>query len=285
MARAWQSIIVAVLGWAALCASGPAAQNSNREHLKNQRSIIESLEGIEATLKEPAAPEVTTEPCTDGRENRQSDLCAQWKAADAAQSAARASWLFGLMGSIIGGITMTAAISAALYARDAAREAKRGSDAAEGGLVHAQEVTSVQLRAYLFFRVKVINTLNTSNTMKLEYGLINTGQTPARNVRMFIKTSVVDPEPDAKIFRHRINKRASSGFIGAGTDNIHRRNIGLTADEAESIRDGTKEFYLFGITKYEDVLGTTHETRFRRRLYAKGGLGWFYATSEGEYAD
>lgn len=66
--------------------------------------------------------------CLRGREDRKSNTCAQWKAADAAADAAQAAWrqaFIGWIGLILGGITMTAAIAAAFYARSASIHADR----------------------------------------------------------------------------------------------------------------------------------------------------------------
>ncbi|MGV3511299.1 MAG: hypothetical protein ACO1OX_04770 [Novosphingobium sp.] len=79
------------------------------------------------------------QPCEEGENKRSSDLCAQWKAADAAKSAANATWLFGALGSLIGGFTLAAAWSAAKWARRAAEETKRGADTAERTLTDLEQ--------------------------------------------------------------------------------------------------------------------------------------------------
>jgi hypothetical protein len=60
------------------------------------------------------------QPCAYGNDNRASDLCAQWKAADAAQSASAAAWWIGILGSVIGAFTLAAAWAAARWAKKAA---------------------------------------------------------------------------------------------------------------------------------------------------------------------
>ena len=75
-----------------------------------------------------------TAPCAPGADNRASDLCAQWKAADAARLSAiwtRLAGLLAILGLAIGSGTLLAAIAAARYAREAARQAKRAADVAD----------------------------------------------------------------------------------------------------------------------------------------------------------
>lgn len=78
----------------------------------------------------PSTETETRIACPVDVDNRRSDLCAQWKAADAARSSADAAWLFGAVGSWIGICTLMAAGLAAKYARDAALETKKAADAA-----------------------------------------------------------------------------------------------------------------------------------------------------------
>ena len=90
----------------------------------------------------PSAPRVSIvkpqsaadyeQACKQGYGNRSSDLCAQWKAADASASAADAAWLVGAIGSVIGLLTLGAAAAAAIFARDAARHTESGAGQAEG---------------------------------------------------------------------------------------------------------------------------------------------------------
>jgi hypothetical protein len=75
----------------------------------------------------------TAFPCAPGRDNRASDLCAQWKAADAAAEAAKWSGLTGIFTGVallIGFGTLAAAVAAAIYARDAARHGSTAAEAA-----------------------------------------------------------------------------------------------------------------------------------------------------------
>ncbi|MBM6576326.1 hypothetical protein KCP91_08070 [Microvirga sp. SRT01] len=76
------------------------------------------------------ADHVDLKPCKAGQDNRASDLCAQWKAADAAELSAvwtRNTFWVGLLGSVIAFVTLMAAVAAALYAKAASAEAARSN--------------------------------------------------------------------------------------------------------------------------------------------------------------
>lgn len=78
-------------------------------------------------------PERLYAACRQGQADRNSDLCAQWYAADSAYDASiwarRTGWFTGL-GLIVGAITMAAAICAALFAKEAANHTRDGAKAA-----------------------------------------------------------------------------------------------------------------------------------------------------------
>lgn len=84
-----------------------------------------------ATIDKGVQPKVAERECRKGEEDRSSDLCAQWKAADAADSAARAAWYIGLLRAAIGALTLLAAGLAAKWAKKAALETQRTADLAE----------------------------------------------------------------------------------------------------------------------------------------------------------
>lgn len=85
------------------------------------------------------------QPCAQGRDNRKSDLCAQWKAADAALAAAEwAKWQFFL--GILGAVGLLLSI---YYTRRAVLAAVASNQNAQEALAHAKEMAGVELRPYL----------------------------------------------------------------------------------------------------------------------------------------
>ncbi len=99
-------------------------------------------------IEQSEKPEQLTNPCEIGEDNRNSDLCAQWKAADAADKSAYWSgstfWL-GVFGAVIGTFTLIAAVAAAFYAKSAVK-------AAWGTIGATREVGRDQTRAYVHMK-------------------------------------------------------------------------------------------------------------------------------------
>lgn len=131
------------------------------------------------------------QPCPTGRDDRDSDLCAQWKAADAAKSAADAAWWIGGAGVLISALTLLTAIAAAAYARGASNhtkegaiQAKRASDAAEEALSHSRKASQTDLRAWVNIKADLIDYKRTKDFahFDIEVSLLNLGKTPALNV-------------------------------------------------------------------------------------------------------
>ena len=120
--RIWTLAALALL----LC-SDASAQSGRTEPAARDRetdqAIVQSLKSIAIALEAANKDQEYNPPCARGEDNRGSDLCAQWKAADAADRSAswteRTFWL-GLVGTVIGAFTLFAAIAAAAYARLAA---------------------------------------------------------------------------------------------------------------------------------------------------------------------
>jgi len=72
-------------------------------------------------INQEKEPNDLTKPCEPGTDERVSDLCAQWKAADAAKKAADWSVIIGLAATFIGFFTLIAAVAAAIFAKQASK--------------------------------------------------------------------------------------------------------------------------------------------------------------------
>jgi hypothetical protein len=128
MPRGYRCIILAAVGWLTLgAAPEQPRQQAEAEQRQDRPAIEQSLKEIAASLKDAAKGDITTQPCRDGQDNSRSDLCAQWTAAKAAESASIAAWVFGILAALIGGLTLIAAIMAARYAKHAVDETRRGN--------------------------------------------------------------------------------------------------------------------------------------------------------------
>jgi hypothetical protein len=142
------------------------------------------LNNIAAAIEKANQPKQPDAGCDAGKDDRRSDLCAQWKAADAAAESAWWTagmfWL-GVAGAAIGGGTLLAAGFAAWYARRAWQESKRGADAANEALVQAKH----EARAWVSVSVEGEKIARSFKAVRFYYRvtLRNTGGVVAENVR------------------------------------------------------------------------------------------------------
>lgn len=120
MLRGIAVLIVAVLTLAA----SPPQKAGTKRHAQTEHDVAKSLREIATTLNRSQEPRDYERECQQGKDNRRSDLCAQWKAADAAGSAADAAWFFGSAGFVLGLLTLGAAGAAAVFAFMGARAAR-----------------------------------------------------------------------------------------------------------------------------------------------------------------
>ena len=121
-----RSVFAALIGLI-LCASSPPKtetaqdnQSKKQENYSTQLSrIAMALERYESSTKD--------EGCENAPENRRSDLCAQWKAADAAKN----SFWVSLLGSLLGLGTLFFAWRASIWAKRAAQSANNANTIVE----------------------------------------------------------------------------------------------------------------------------------------------------------
>ncbi|MGD9811190.1 MAG: hypothetical protein AB7U35_07625 [Sphingobium sp.] len=138
----YRGVILALGGLILIGASPPSKQDGTNPPQASNEKIERSLEDIATSLKQANKPSEHDKPCSKGDDYRDSDLCAQWKAADAAKSAADAAWWIGGFGLLIGAFTLGAAVAAAIYARSAAIHTKTSADSfieAERAILHAAD--------------------------------------------------------------------------------------------------------------------------------------------------
>jgi hypothetical protein len=186
MSRGYRCAVVALVGFLSLAAASPSGQRSNPEGGKSEQEIANTLERVANALDKANEPQRETADCAQGADDRQSDLCAQWKAADAAAKAANAAdqtVTIGWIGLALGSITMGAAIAAAYYASEAAYQARRTADLTKDGLEHAREVALAQNRPYVIpGNPNII--AKAPNNWGVEVPVRNVGTIPAFNVRV-----------------------------------------------------------------------------------------------------
>jgi hypothetical protein len=145
-----RALILAALAWFAL---GAAPQNVSDQAKQPEAKAQGNVQAGAAEAPPPAQPPKEAEdpnpPCKQGEDNRRSDLCAQWKAADAANLAARVALWVGIGGLLVGALTLAAAVAAALFARKAALETEKGAQAAMAAVEATKEANEITRSAQI----------------------------------------------------------------------------------------------------------------------------------------
>jgi hypothetical protein len=281
MLKGYRIAIVAAFGWLCLLGASPSPQNGERGTRPASGKVAQPTN----QSSESPAIQRPDAGCPDGRDKRQSDLCAQWKAADAARDAANAAHhqvVVGWIGLALGFITMGAAIAAAVYARRAAVAteetvgiarnemdgaaaaltiAERNADATKRHVEIAENSARVQLQAYLTYREDETESARmiAGSRIMIPYGIFNYGSSPALNCdaqsTFAIKprdfdwsAETVDRQSYKTTVIHpsaAIKQRFESPFI------VHQEHI-------DAINAGTMSAFVRGIVFYDDVFGQSH---------------------------
>lgn len=210
--------------------------------------------------------------CKSGVDIRSSDLCAQWKAADAAADSAFWS-AAASVASVISVVGVLAALGLALQSNNIARvTAKR------------------QLRAYVSVSKVYCSQYFVDLPLKTQMTFVNTGQTPALDVALIYAVAFrydvnsigfeIFPESDA----------VSRSVWGPGvTNGIEFENPDpLDMHDSTLVTEGGGAIYAWGICYYSDIFGERHQTEFRYALggkYRSPGTGDMIACEEGNRAN
>ena len=235
----------------------------------NQKTTIPMQPGSPAATPQADGARDSGVECQRGADNRSSNLCAEWKAADAAADAAQWSYwqmIAGWGSVMVGFVTLLAAVAAAKYARDAAGHTKRGADAS----VDAKEVAQVQATSHLFLR-EVTLTTRVDGDYFLDVVVSNSGNTPAEWVKCIarFKTSVLATPFGPTEY---IQRSVTQGFrrnglegrqVAAGQDLPYREHHPVTIpfNPVETAPDWSEHGVSIDIAlEWLDVFGKWHNT-------------------------
>lgn len=247
MSDSYRRIILAAVGWLILIgAADPPKGDKGSNSAISAGDIDNAAASISASIKQSVIPPQKDSGCQDGLEKRDSDLCAQWKAADAARDAARyALW------SIAIGVIGTGFLLVTF------RETRR--------------VSRAQLRAYVSIKPMglTIKDSGAGKQITARLKIKNGGQTPAYRVVWsgnivaltsemavdFFYDSNDEPPPFKDPRPTLIN---SADEIDADLESVDD----LLPPDWIMIQAGAKHLYLYGTGEYRDVFHRLHETRF-----------------------
>lgn len=128
MSRGYRNVLAALAGLVLIGAAQAPEPTAQTQTNDAASSVSGQPPPPQTTTPKQQASPSPDPGCERGKDNRQSDLCAQWKAADAAFDAAKGTWIqiwLGVAGIVLGALTMFAAVAAAIYAKRAAVATER----------------------------------------------------------------------------------------------------------------------------------------------------------------
>ena len=242
----------AAIGLALTCANHAYAE-SGKQQAQAEQSVADSLKNIATAYDQQAERAQRADqdeaPCGQGQYGSSADLCAQWKAADAAADSAWWAWAGGIigLGSLVG---IFAAIGLAFHSNWIARDtAKR------------------QLRAYISIEPGGINE-SKDGLHSVPFNIINNGQTPAYEMEHggdFVVTTgnplEFDPSVDG-----RLNGQTAVTDQSLGPNSNRFSYAYLEAELCVPFlaKIDKKEAAIihYGYVTYKDAFGDRHRTSF-----------------------
>jgi hypothetical protein len=186
MPRGYRCVVAALVGWLSLAGAHPLDQPAEREKGTKSAEPIEPPAPIYAPY-----PDKDAADCYEAVNHDSAGLCAQWRAAIAAEKAASAAqWADGI--AAFGAVLSFASVILVLFALSLTRHSNRIARLAfkesrlSGQRAYrlAADTSAAQLRPYVHFTGEPSPEKPISRTSKVKIRIKNFGQTPAWHVRV-----------------------------------------------------------------------------------------------------
>ena len=220
--------------------------------------------------------------CGPSMTREESDLCAQWTAANAAVDSVN----IGYFGLLFGFVTLAAALFAAFYAKRSAQEAKRSADIAESSseatLKAARVAAQVDLPVMVLTRISSDHNetaggsgLAPKTPIQLKLIFTNHGRTPAVLENFYLSHYVGSHNAPAPYLPPDGTSLPIGNVVGPGetfsvydgrTTIWHIENLGEVLDRRSTL-------FFFGFLDFSDFLGQVHRVGFKFYWSRSGGDG------------
>jgi len=270
MPRGYRFLIAAsglgALIWATVFGYSLAASNyPNEKRYQAYRYPSDDENGAITAISKGIHSFEYREPCHNPKGHDESDLCAQWRAANAAENSAFwAKWSFSV--TVLGAIGLGITLWFNLKAWEAAKKANEISE----------DTARRQLRAYVSqegwdWRFYSADNANIDR-WDVNIDWVNGGVTPTRNLRLLLwKYSEINDIPEEYLFDYKPENPGTSLHIPPNGKRTSVR-IDFSPSELLEAQRGARFLYLWGWAKYHDVIAQIpeHITKFCYRVYIVG---------------
>jgi hypothetical protein len=220
--------------------------------------------------------------CDQPKDKDHAELCQQWRSAEAAHTQV-----------LLSAFALAGILASLFFTGWAAKAAARAAIAAEKAVEVNDRTAERQLRAYIDIKSGGF-ALGPPHKDRLRVRVVfsNFGQTPARDVRLWIKMDLV--EPGKFEFTERSKPGVEQGIISPGNTAVSFDGIGVDDDIAfDAIKEGDMVPMVWGRVIYRDVFDNrdhTFEFIARNGTYSlvdegknKGQHCWMLLPAEGGY--
>lgn len=252
MHGSYRRIILAAVGWLILAGANHAASYPPKDDQKAAASR-RNAGTKQAAGTIASAVSITNQPiardkgCDPGNDKRDSDLCAQWKAADSASDAATYAFWTVVLSAVGTGLLVWTLWETRKTTR---RELRAYVDVFESGVIDGSKLPA-----------------ESPNFGKVGAGIIikNSGQTPAYNlvhwaeIRVAKFTDQHTLTPPTKLTNLHATTVPAGGVISKPL--LLRRK--LTRWEQIGVRKETHGIFAFGRIEYTDIFRRRHVTEYR----------------------
>jgi len=249
-----------------------SASASNENVGAKAQGVTDALQAaatVASAIRETIQPVESDEGCDHGQDRRNSDLCAQWKAADAARDAADYAWWALLIGTIgTGAVALTlyytrkAVLAAELATSDAERAlavAAQNAAAATKLAAAAEATAERQLRAYLSVQAITLDEDEWDQHRRLiTIDMKNAGQTPADLTSVHLMVTWGYNEGSSELIQH-----TSKHSIRCHRGTPIQMPFGFSTDVGELENPGM--LTVVGRVEYLDVFGKPRKEPFSFR--------------------
>lgn len=198
---------------AALAGNSPVPHDSSDKHESARTEERTAISRNGTSLTEAKKPKQEIAPCTRGDEDRQSELCAQWKAADAAAKAAKAAddtVVIGGIGLALATFTTLAAVAAAVFAYFASDHTQK-----------ANRISENSARAWVALNIKPnsIEPYKSGSYFRVNFTAQNTGDTIAKNFRFLTEIFFLDDTRETGAIHDAIREKIDQWKLEYATTN------------------------------------------------------------------
>jgi hypothetical protein len=258
MPRGYRIAIFAAVGWLSLTAEQPNPSAQSKQ-AQTDRRVGDALTNIAATYdnqaKRAQSPK-ESRPCEPGEDQRDSDLCAQWKAADAAENAA---WWAAATGwiSALGLVGVAAALGLNIWSNVMTRAALRLT----------RRSSQADLQPYVHATMAKIDTCET-NPPQVSVTFENVGRTPALRAEFFVNLDAAEWFEATSYQPALLNNSVNVGSIPPNQKRSRILQLSMfkaaIAKMSDLMIDGVykPQFVLRGFVRYFDIFGARYITEF-----------------------